>query len=265
MSEEKPDEVKEEEVKTETVETPPEPGRPATPEEAEEVEPVAGETSDEEPTEAPTDAPPPPPQPQAAVRIAKMAQIEWLDEEGNSKEEPDKEECWRSLANIFVTLGHMAEEKTRELTERVRVTLMIMGEDNKPSTITNSKGEERSEIVLFDDGTLQEALEHFAKVAMPPQVAYAKLQGAIGQISEMSTLKAAIITLVFDDAKPAGMVFMSDAVDVTENDLTIAGTSGEHFVEQYKSAMRKDHGIQFPGDSNIIIPGQGDMPPGFRI
>lgn len=242
------------EEKKETTETVDEPGRAATAEEAAEVE-----AADQQ---APPEQPPEPP---AAVRISQMAQIEWLNDDDTSKDEPEREECWRSLASVFVFLGRKAEAEERKLDEHVRVTLLIMDEEGKPSTMTNSKGEERSEVVLFENGTLQDALEHFAKIAMPPPVAYAKMQGAIAQISEMSTLKAAIITLVFDDAKPAGMVFMSDAVEVTDNDKIIAGSSGEHFVDQYKKAMREEHGLQFPGDSNIIVPGQGGMPPGMRL
>jgi len=232
-----------------------EPGRAATDEEAAQVEEVP-EAEGTEPTEAEVPAPP------AAVHIAQKARIQWLDEDGNPKEEDDSEDCWRSLAALFVHLGRLAESKERALDSKLRITLLITDAEGSPSTVTNSQGEERSEVVLFEDGTLVEALEHFAGVAMPPPVAYAKVQGAVAQISEMSTLKAAIITLVFDDAKPAGMVFMSDSVEVTENDLIIAGTSAEHFVEQYKKAMRAERGLEFPGDSPIIVPGPGMVPPG---
>ncbi len=238
---------------------PAEPGRPATEEEAAEAQPVpapeagpkagpTGETDDEAP-----------PEPQQAVRIAQKARVQWLDDEGNVEVE---EECWRSLAAVFVHLANAAEDKTRELTQKVRVYLLITDEDGKPSTVTDSKGEERSEVVLFEGGTLDDALNHLAQIAMPPQVAYAKLQGAVAQISEQSNLKAAIIMLVFDNAKPAGMVFTSDACDVSDDDIIMLGTSGESFLDQYKAAMRKDKGIQFPGDSTIIVPGAGaGMPP----
>jgi hypothetical protein len=234
---------------------PQEPGRPATDEEAAEAQPIEAEST--APTE--NEAPPEPPEPPKAVRIAQKARIQWFDENGEVEAE---EECWRSLAAVFVHLAEIADQKERELTQKVRVYLVITDDDGNPSTMTNSKGEERSEVVLYDGGTLDEALNHFAQIAMPPQVAYAKLQGAIAQISEQSNLKTAIVMLVFDNSKPAGMVFTSDACDVTDDDLIMLGTSGEGFLDQYKAAMRKDKNIQFPGDSPIIVPGMGaGMPP----
>jgi hypothetical protein len=249
-----------EEDKTIPFPAPVEPGRAATPEEEAEVAPVP-EAESTAPTEG--EAPPEPEEAAApsAVHIAKQARIEWLDDENQPKAEPEVEECWRSLAEVFIHLGRLVEREERKLEEHVRITLLITDEEGQPSTITNSKGEERSEVVLFENGTLEDALEHFSQIAMPAAVAYAKMQGAIAQISEMSTLKAAVVTLIFDDARPAGMVFMSDAVEVTDDDMVMAGSSGEHFIEQFKKAMREEKGLQFPGDSNIIIP--GGMPPGM--
>lgn len=236
---------------------PMEPGREATAEEAAEVTDVpadsesAGETEGDltDSRQAELDDQP--------IHIATKAKIEWLDAEGAVE---TTEECWRSLANVFITLATHEQEKTRKLDQAVRVTLTITDADGKPSVMTTSEGEERSEVVLFEDGTLEDALNHFAMQAMPPAVAYTKLQGAVAQISEMSNLKAAMITLIFDDGKPAGMVFMSDAAPVEDHDVVMLGTSSEAFVDQYKAAMRKQRNVSFPDDSPIIVPG-GAMPP----
>jgi len=242
------------------IETLPEPGREATAEEA------AGVT--DVPAEPPPDAEggrkiafdeaaaKEEPDPNRPVHIAQKAQIQWLDAEDKITE---VEDCWRSQSVLFVTLAKLAQEEIRPLDQKLRVVLLITDEDGKPSTMTDTEGKERSEVVLFAPGTLEAALEHFATQAMPPEVVYAKMQGAISQLSEMSNLKAALVTLVFDDAKPSAMVFTADCTEVTDDDIRILGTAGEAFIDEYKTAMRTQRNIEFPGDSSIILTGQGGL------
>jgi len=109
------------------------------------------------------------------------------------------------------------------------------------------------------DARLKDALASLAKRMYPPQAVMERIQIMLSQMAEISSLKGVILTTVFGDAQAAGFGFLSESIEVTDEDIKVLGVSAASQADMFKDAMRKQKNIDFPGDSRIITPGQAGI------
>jgi len=169
------------------------------------------------------------------VAIGDKATIDWLDDEGNVT---DSEKIHRSPAAVYPYLS----AKLRDVPCDTKIKVYIDAVDSEKDKV---------QFVLVE-GTLEECVTKLAQSSIPARIVMTKLQHMVAQMSEMSGLKCVIITGVFDDAEVGGFGYMSEAIEVTDEDIMVVGEAAASQAELFKDAMRKKRNIQFPSDSTIL-------------
>lgn len=177
------------------------------------------------------------------VEISTMATFELYAEDGVTVEKT--EQIHRGLFPVFKRL--LAIQNDANANRRVFVYLTCKDKDDK---------ERKLKIV---DATISSALLSLTERMQPSSLVMERLQLTVSQVAEVSPLKGLIVTAVFGDAQAAGFGFLSESIDVTDEDIKVLGSSAENQVTMFKDKLRKDKRIEFPGDSVIITPGQAGI------
>jgi hypothetical protein len=180
--------------------------------------------------------------PTKLVKIGTKATVEWYEDDGETV--ATVESVHRGLFPVFLHLMEAKKKHPERSTKRVFVYI----------TAENEKGiHKRLKIV---DDVLDNALENLGNRVQPSVMAMQKLQMIISQMAEVSALKGIVLTAVFGEAQCAGFGFVSESIEVTEEDLKVLGESAANQADMFKSEIRKNKGIAFPSDSDIITPDQ---------
>jgi hypothetical protein len=180
---------------------------------------------------------------QGVLEIGTKATISWHDKEGK---EIGAESCPRSIPSILEHLEHMEQTKASASTaEEVKVSLRVAepGEDGQPQT---------AEIELTK-GPLKDVIEDVRKRMLTPEEALLQFHLTVSKLMDLSQLKGAMVTAVFDDARATGFTVLSESTPVTESDIKVLGTAADAQAKDYKHKMREARNIVFPDDKGAII------------
>ena len=187
---------------------------------------------------------------QAPIRVTKQAIVQWFDEEGKPT---DIELLDRSLASLLVNLGNYVEEGTRKEEDLVRVTLKVVDEEGKDTSFEGSDGKKHTEIILAEKAPLGKVLSAFAERSLSGQQVMGILQNTVEQLSNLSRLKMLGLSFLFEGG-PAGVIFESQAVEVTDDDRVRLNSAMQMMVDSHAKGLEND-GIVTPDTAgDIIIP-----------
>lgn len=151
----------------------------------------------------------------------------------------------RGLFPLFEKLLSMVDEQTAN-----HVAFAYL-------TAKDKDGNERKLKIV--DARIKDAIEDLGKRIMPPLAVLEKLQLEISKFAEVSPLKGVILTAVLGDAQAAGFGFLSESIEVTDEDIKVLAESAANQVDMFKDNLREQKNIEFPGDSKIITPGQAGI------
>jgi len=190
---------------------------------------------------------------QQVIRVQKKAIIEW--KAGPDKEVTETVTHFRSLAALFDLLMGVLMKHPEKEKDYLEVYLQV--ETTDPA--------QPAPKLYIAKGELKEVLIKLRSKCVTAQQAVMEVQMALGHLSEISTLKGAILTVVFDDSLGGGLGFLTESNDVTDNDIMVLAESAAAQAELFKEKMRASKGIVFPSDKGkIIVPG-GPMPPTMKL
>ena len=172
--------------------------------------------------------------------VGTKAVISWLDADGK---EVGAESCPRSMPSI---LAHLETQASHDPDDNVKICLRIAepGKDGKPQT---------AEIELTK-GKLADVIEDVRSRVLSPEQALMQFHLAVSKLMDLSCLKGAMITGVFDDGEATGFTVLSESTPVTEVDIKVLGTAAAAQVDDFKHKMRTGKlEITFPDDEEGIV------------
>ena len=192
----------------------------------------------------------PPLQEQKVLKVHRKAHIEWKT--GPEGEIKSTEEQYRSLASLYEYLFGVIKAYPDKANDYLEIYLQV--------EIENPGTEEPR--LYIAKGTLEQVLVKLGSKCVTANQVVMELQMMLGHISEISTLKGVIMTLVFSDAQAGGLGFLTESNEVTNADIQVLGEAATSQAELFKEKMREGKGVVFPNDKGkIIMPGDRGMPP----
>ena len=195
----------------------------------------------------------PVPEQQPVIRVQKKAIIEW--KAGPEQEVTETVTHFRSLAALYALLMDVLKQYPAKAKDYLEIYLQVETTDPK-----NPQPK-----LYIAKGTLEEVIVKLGSKCMVAPQAVMEIQMMLGHISEISTLKGAILTLVFDDAQAGGLGFLTESNDVTQDDIKVLAEAAASQSDLFKEKMRAAKGIVFPSDKGkIIMPGEA-MPTNLRF
>jgi len=182
------------------------------------------------------------------VKIGSKAIIAWLDDEGKVAGE---ESSYRSAVELHAYLAKKLDEDPNRKDEQLEIYLSAVSdkEDDSKAKFTIAKGK------------LDEVVATLRDRIIDPVKAMQQLQLVVSQIAELSSMRGIILTTAFaspaGETAAAGFGFISESVDVSDEDIKVLATSAENQAELFKDTMRKKKGIEFPNpddpDKDLIV------------
>lgn len=175
------------------------------------------------------------------TRIEQKAVIDWLDADGKVMR---TESYWRGTVAMFDYLAAKAIElgKDGAATLKLRAYLKSANDDNASFVLA--------------EGTLFDVLEKLHNRMILAPDAMSQIQMVVSQLAEFSDMKGIMVTAVFglEQAAAAGFGFLSESMDVSDEDIKVMVSSAEGQLKMFKDQMRTKRNIEFEGDSKIIMP-----------
>lgn len=210
------------------------------------LEPVLPKTEEAKPMAAPSDE-------QKVLQVQRKAIIEWKkDPEG---EVTVTEEEYRSLAALCGHLMDVLRAAPDRENDYLEIYLQVVLED--PA---------QSPRLYIAKGKLKEVIVQLRAKCLTANQAVMQLQMLLGHMSEISTLKGVIMTLVFSDAQAGGLGFLTESNQVTDEDIMVLGEAAASQADMFKEKMRESKNIVFPNDKGkVVLAGPGSLPPNLKF
>ena len=83
-----------------------------------------------------------------------------------------------------------------------------------------------------------------------------QLRMAVSKLMDMTDMTACLVTCVRSDGQVDGFSVLTESAPVHQEDTFLLADATINQVKAFKATMKSAFGLEFPGDSRIIIPGQ---------
>jgi len=187
------------------------------------------------------------------VKINPKAIITWYDAEGKVT---TQETAFRSFPVLADQLEATLDVGRKE-DDKVAIHLQLIDCFIKPQP--GDPDQKPRTTLTIKSGKLGDVIEYMRTKTVSPQAVLMQLQAMIYSLADVSTLKGVIISVVMADARAAGFGFLSESIEVTDQDIQVLAAASSAQVDMFKTKMKEKRKVEFPDESPIVAASQGEL------
>jgi hypothetical protein len=189
------------------------------------------------------------------TKFKSKAFIAWTGADGNTV----VYESYRSLLDVYKYIIGMVTDWAKANNVDVNAITADMP-ISKTHIRVYLQAEQGGEELTLADGDIPSVFAALASKLIPPKIAVGEMTRLASFLAECASLKLSLVTSVFGDIGVSGFGYVSDATEVTDDDVKMLVSAAEGQIDMFKDAMRKKRNIVFDGDKGqIIMPGAAGL------